>query len=96
MAKATMKELEELQRIVVRSLTTRIEADIADNIPTDAATLQAAIKLLKDNSVTADPADQDDLLELRKKLSEAAQARTARTSAVGNTLRVVRGDMNGD
>lgn len=67
---ASMKELEELHKLVARSYKQRIEADMEDNIPTDAATLSGAVKFLKDNAVTADPADQDDLSDLRKKLTE--------------------------
>ena len=59
-----------------------IEQDIEDNIPTDAATLGAAIKFLKDNSVTADPADADDLGALREKLAKQAKERRERGSNV--------------
>lgn len=72
---ATLKELEELHRSVANSLKGRIDADIADNIPTDAATLSAAIKFLKDNNVTADPAGSDDLSDLRDKLIKQAEQR---------------------
>lgn len=83
MAKASSKaDLEELHKLITRSLTQRIEQDIEDNIPTDAATLGAAIKFLKDNAVTADPADSDDLQELRARLTEAAQARKNKASNV--------------
>ena len=59
MAKATpLAELQELHQLVAKSLNTRISQDMEDNLPTDAATLGAAIKFLKDNSVTADPADR--------------------------------------
>ena len=58
MSKATpLAELQELHQLVAKSLNKRITLDMEDNIPTDAATLGAAIKFLKDNSVTADPAD---------------------------------------
>jgi hypothetical protein len=72
---ASSKELEALHRLVASSLTKRIEEDMRDGIPTDAATLSSAIKFLKDNSITADPADADDLHDLRKKLTEQAQQR---------------------
>lgn len=76
MAKASaLAELNELHKLITKSLTTRIELDLQDNIPTDAATLGAAIKFLKDNNVSADPADADDLHDLRKKLTEQAQQR---------------------
>lgn len=79
---ATLGELQELHRLIARSLNQRIEQDIEDNIPTDAATLGAAIKFLKDNSVTADPADADDLGALRDKLAKQAKERRERGSNV--------------
>lgn len=79
---ATLGELQELHRLIAKSLNQRIEQDIADNIPTDAATLGAAIKFLKDNSVTADPADADDLGALRDKLAKQAKERRERGSNV--------------
>lgn len=83
MAKATpLAELQELHRLVAKSLNQRITLDMDDGIPTDAATLGAAIKFLKDNAVTADPADADDLSELRNKLKEQAANRRARGSNV--------------
>lgn len=77
MAKAaTLAELQDLHRAVTKSLIDRITQDMEDKLPTDAATLGAAIKLLKDNAVTADPADSDDLSQLRDKLSAQAKERT--------------------
>lgn len=46
-----------------------------DGVPTDAATLGAAIKFLKDNAITADPADADELHALRERLKQAAEER---------------------
>jgi len=83
MSKATpLAELQELHQLVAKSLNKRITLDMEDNIPTDAATLGAAIKFLKDNAVTADPSDSDDLSDLRKKLTEQAKERRARGSNV--------------
>ena len=79
---ATLGELQELHKLVAQSLSARIELDMADNIPTDAATLGAAIKFLKDNSVTADPADADDLSALRDKLKDQAAARRKKMGSV--------------
>lgn len=80
---ATLKELQELHRMVAKSLTTRISQDMDDMLPTDAATLGAAIKFLKDNNVSADPADADDLDALRDKLTKQMQERrTKGTSAL--------------
>lgn len=83
MAKATpLAELQELHRLVAKSLNQRITLDLEDSIPTDAATLGAAIKFLKDNAVTADPADADDLTELRNKLKDQAAQRRNKGSNV--------------
>lgn len=79
---ATLKELQDLHRLVVRSLATTIQLNTDENLPTDAATLGAAIKMLKDNNVTADPADADDLEFLRKQLTEAGKARKDKLSGV--------------
>ena len=79
---ATLGELQELHRLIAKSLNQRIEQDIEDNIPTDAATLGAAIKFLKDNAVTADPADADDLGALREKLAKQVKERRERGSNV--------------
>ena len=79
---ATVAELQELHAMVARSLSTRIAQDTEDGLPTDAATIQAAIKFLKDNNVTADPADSDNLSELREKLAEQSRQRKAKLSNV--------------
>ena len=87
---ATLGELQELHRIVAQSLNKRIAQDMVDDIPTDAATLGAAIKFLKDNSVSADPADAEDLNGLREKLRKQAEDRNARR---GNVLSLVKEDL---
>lgn len=79
---ASVAELEALHKAVAKSLSTRIEQDMADNLPTDAATLGAAIKFLKDNNVSADPASSEDLTKLRTQLTAAAEARKQRASNV--------------
>lgn len=88
MAAVSTIELELLQRLLVGSLTSRLKQDIEDEIPTDAATLGVIVKLLKDNAITADPADSDDLSELRAKLSAAAAARTK--GNVGSVLSIAK------
>lgn len=85
-----LEDLQALLGLVTKSLTTRIQQDMEDQIPTDAATLGAAIKLLKDNNVSADPADKDDLNKLRDKMKEQADARKSRG---GNVLSLARGDL---
>lgn len=88
---ATLGELQELHKLVAKSLKTRIELDMEDDIPTDAATLGAAIKFLKDNAVTADPADADDLHALRDKLKEQSNQRRKR---VGNVVALATSDLD--
>lgn len=78
---ASLKELQELHRMVAKSLSTRISQDMEDQLPTDAATLGAAIKFLKDNNVSADPADAEDLTGLREKLTQQMQQRKNRGAA---------------
>jgi hypothetical protein len=75
MSAASTEDLQKLHQLVAKALTQRIELDMKDMIPTDAATLGAAIKLLKDNNISADPADKEHLSELRAKLSEASKKR---------------------
>lgn len=72
---SSRKDLDDLHKLITRSFTQRIEQDLSDNIPTDAATLSGAVKFLKDNAITADPAAQDDLAELRDKLKVVAEQR---------------------
>lgn len=92
MTKATsVADLNTLHTLITRSLTERIEQDIKDNIPTDAATLGAAIKFLKDNNVTADPADADDLSNLRDKLKEQSAQRRRK---VGNVVALASADLD--
>ena len=81
---ATIVELQALQDLIVKSLNNRITQDIADDIPTDAATLGVAIKLLKDNNVSADPADSQELSGLREKLAEQQRQRANRRNNVIN------------
>lgn len=83
MAKAaSLADLKDLHSLIARSLNQRITQDMEDGLPTDAATLGAAIKFLKDNNVSADPADADDLSALRDKLKQQAEQRRAGRSNV--------------
>lgn len=90
MAKAaSLGDLQDLHRLIAASLNQRITQDMEDNLPTDAATLGAAIKFLKDNNVSADPADADDLSALRDKLREQAEQRRAQR---GSVMSLVKSD----
>ena len=83
MAKAaSLADLQDLHALIARSLNQRITQDMEDGLPTDAATLGAAIKFLKDNNVSADPADADDLSALRDTLKQQSEQRRAGRSNV--------------
>lgn len=90
---ATQADLGDLHRLVASAFKQRLEQDIEDNVPTDAATLGALIKFLKDNSITADPADADDLGDLREKLKAQAEQRKQR---VGNVISLAAKDLSED
>ena len=87
---ASLADLQDLHAAVARSLTETIELNMKDGLPTDAATLGAAIKFLKDNNVSADPAGSDDLSELRDKL---AQQNAARKAGRSNVLQLATADL---
>lgn len=92
---ASVSDLQELHSLIAQSLNTRIKQDMEDSLPTDAATLGAAIKFLKDNNVSADPADRDDLTELRENLRKQSEARknkrTGMLSLVQDDLKAAEG-----
>ena len=87
---ASLADLQELHSLIARSLNQRITQDMEDGLPTDAATLGAAIRFLKDNNVSADPADADDLSALRDKLKQQAEQRRAGRS---NVLKLATQDL---
>lgn len=62
----SLEKLGRLHELITDSFIARIEDDMNENLPTDAATLAAAAKFLKDNDVSADPAEQGKLDDLRQ------------------------------
>ena len=62
--------LEKLHGLLADSFVHRLEEDKRDKIPTDAATLGAISKFLKDNEVTADPADNTELADLKQQFMD--------------------------
>lgn len=85
---ASTQALAELHKLIAETLTKRITEDMRDGIPTDAATLSSAIKFLKDNAITADPADADDLSALRDKLKQQINK-----NKVGNVISLATADL---
>ncbi|MGH8759921.1 MAG: hypothetical protein ACREVW_10485 [Burkholderiales bacterium] len=78
---AQRDRLEMLHGLITEAFVTRLEADAQDGIPTDAATLGAITKFLKDNEVTADPADNEKLRDLKNQFTELQQQRSERRKA---------------
>lgn len=62
----SLEKLGRLHELITDSFISRIEEDMNEKLPTDAATLAAAAKFLKDNDVSADPAEQGKLDDLRQ------------------------------
>lgn len=88
-----ISDLEELHGLLTRAYSTRIAQDLEDDIPTDAATLSGAAKFLKDNAITADPADKADLKGLQAQLKAASEQRSIKAaSSRSNVLDLVRKD----
>jgi hypothetical protein len=81
MTAASENDLKALHGLIAKSLSKRIQEDMDEDLPTDAATLATAIKFLKDNDITADPADSGQLDELRKKMVEQSEANKARQAS---------------
>lgn len=72
---ASIGRLQELHAKLTDAYIGILDECSENNIPVDAATLSSVAKFLKDNNVSADPADADDLKDLREKLKAQAEAR---------------------
>ena len=73
---ATQSQLGELHELLARAYRTGIEADMDEQLY-NPALLSGAAKFLKDNEITADLKEADDLAELRDRLAAAARERRA-------------------
>lgn len=91
MSKASVEKLNKLHGMLADSFSQRLELDIKDNIPTDAATLGAISKFLKDNDVTADPASDDKLGALQEKFKNAVSP--GRRERASNVVELARQDL---
>jgi len=74
----SLDDLQELQAKMVQGLKQRLDADLEDNVPTDAATLGVIAKLLKDNNVVVSPQDKESLTEKRDQLARQSAERAAK------------------
>lgn len=75
MAASDKASLEELHQLVTRAYSTEIALALKDEAPPNPALLAGAAKFLKDNDVTADPAEKEDLKTLQAQLRAASEAR---------------------
>lgn len=86
---ASKQLMERLHQVLAETLLERLEKDKAEDMITDAATLGCIRTFLKDNSITCDPADKGDLVNLRKKLDEASKSRRK----LGNVIELAAQDV---
>lgn len=75
MAASDKASLEELHQLVTRAYSTEIALALKEEAPPNPALLAGAAKFLKDNDVTADPAEKEDLKTLQAQLRAASEAR---------------------
>ena len=75
MSTATKDELGGLHRLVTQAYIGEIQTCMREEIPVTPAILSGAAKFLKDNEITADPADKKDLRNLQDTLKRQAAER---------------------
>lgn len=95
MAASDKASLEELHQLVTKAYSTEIALALKEEAPPNPALLAGAAKFLKDNDVTADPADSDDLKGLQAKLKAAGdQRRLQQREKNQSLLSVVSNDLD--
>lgn len=75
---ATTASLLALHAKLAMQLDKTLDRDIADDMPTDAATLSVISNFLARNNITCDPADKDTTAALAEKFKEQARLRDER------------------
>lgn len=95
MAASDKASLEELHQLVTKAYSTEIALALKEEAPPNPALLAGAAKFLKDNDVTADPADNEDLKGLQARLKAAGDARRAQQRSRNESLlTVVKDDLD--
>jgi len=87
------RKLAEYMRDILDEAVQEADPDDPDSLPgmpLDAATMGTISKFLKDNEITSDPAEKDDLTELRHKFSRANQSKVIKS--VNNIIEEARSD----
>ena len=88
---APIEKLNKLHEMVTDSFIKRLELDAEDGVPTDAATLSSMTKFLKDNEVTADPAESSKLDSLQEQMIQRSKENKAnQTSNILNLAEKLR------
>lgn len=75
MAAGSKDDLTGLHGLLTKVFKNRLDQDINGEYPIDAASLGVIRQFLKDNSVTADPADNSEIKELQDRLKDASRRR---------------------
>jgi len=82
---AKVSDLDRMHELVTKAINLGLDADIEDQI-VNPALINAAIKFLKDNEITKDIAEDDDLQTMRNKLVEAAEKRRQKAAGLANKV----------
>lgn len=78
---ASTASLNELHAKLAAQMTKTLDRDLADDMPTDAATMSVIANFLAKNNITCDPADKDTTKHLQEKFKEQTRIRDERKQA---------------
>lgn len=87
------RKLAEYMRDILDEAKQEVDPDDPDSMPgmpLDAATMGTISKFLKDNEITSDPAEKDNLDELRNKFSRGSQSKIIKS--VNNIIEEAKAD----
>lgn len=91
---ASRASLHDLHRKLTEQFVRRLDEDEEEKLFTDAATLSAMIKLLKDNEITADPESNDGLKDMQSGLEDqVARMRAERAAKRAKALELAEKDL---
>jgi len=78
MSAATTASLEALHAKLTEQMNRTLDRDMEDDLPTDAATMGVIKGFLKDNNITATPAEDEKLQRLKEVFSEQERIKQER------------------
>lgn len=79
---ASKEELGALHKLVTAAYAGEIKTCLKEEVAVPPALLSGAAKFLKDNEITADPAENKDMRDLQNRLKEASASREQRRSGI--------------